>query len=90
MHTFTSLVPVQWPHTIYKLRGTRNIYLHPLISSENNMTPPHKMIASLPFHSKADVLLVRATRIWESINTKTGKLIHTNVVFVDEEVCVTN
>ncbi|KAL1804561.1 hypothetical protein ACET3Z_027629 [Daucus carota] len=44
-----------------------------------------KMIASLTPPSEDKVLLLRATRVWETIDADTGILQHTNIVFVDGE-----
>lgn len=39
-----------------------------------------------PQNAAKDTMLVRATRIWESVNIDTKQVFHTNVVLLDEEV----
>ncbi|KAL1807418.1 hypothetical protein ACET3Z_024408 [Daucus carota] len=49
------------------------------------MAPAYTMISALNPHSACVSILVRATRIWEATNKENGSLLHTDVVFIDEE-----
>ncbi|KAL8106855.1 hypothetical protein AgCh_023593, partial [Apium graveolens] len=43
------------------------------------------MLSALSPKNDSDTLLVRVTRVWESINKRTNQLMFTNLILLDEE-----
>lgn len=46
------------------------------------------MISALSSNTENHAIRVRVGRIWEAINKKTHTLLHTNVILLDEQVCL--
>ncbi|KAK1382507.1 hypothetical protein POM88_020242 [Heracleum sosnowskyi] len=49
------------------------------------MAPPLSLLSALSSQTDACAVLVRVTRVWESINKRSNQLMYTNIILVDEE-----